>query len=85
MDTEASPIALRDAVFSELDRHVMVRTERWKYVVDEASRGYLLHDLESDPTEQRNLIGHPAMKEVEAELRERLLAWLLSTQIVQRN
>jgi choline-sulfatase len=83
-DTDAAT-APRDAVFGELDRHVMVRTERWKYAVDEAARGYLLHDLESDPTEQRNLLGHPTTKEVEADMRERVLAWLLSTQIVQRN
>jgi arylsulfatase A-like enzyme len=76
---------VRDAVFAELHRHVMVRTERHKYAVDEQGRGYLLYDLVDDPHEQRNLIGHPDTRAVEAALRERLLGWLLSTQVEQRN
>jgi choline-sulfatase len=75
----------REAAFSELRRHVMVRTEGWKYVVDEHARGYLLHHLESDPHEQRNLVGRPDTRAIEAELRERVLAWLVSTQVEQGN
>jgi hypothetical protein len=63
----------------------MVRTERWKYAVDEQARGYLLHDLESDPLEQRNLVGQTGARAVEGGLRERVLAWLVSTQIEQGN
>jgi arylsulfatase A-like enzyme len=57
----------------ERARHtLMLRTERHKYALDGRGEGYLLHDLESDPDEQVNLIGHPAHHELEAALRERL-------------
>lgn len=75
---EAMP---RDAVFAELKREVMVCTERYKYAVDAHGRGYLLFDLTQDPHEQRNLIGHPVSATIEPDLRERLLTWLVSTQI----
>jgi arylsulfatase A-like enzyme len=75
----------RDAVFSELHREIMIRTARHKYVVDERGRGYLLYDLVEDPHEQRNLIGHPDVAEIERALRERLLTWLVSTQTSRTN
>ena len=54
-----------DAVFSEVQRTVMARDERYKYAVDPQGRGYQLHDMEADPFEQRNLVGHPDFTEVE--------------------
>jgi arylsulfatase A-like enzyme len=72
-------------VFSELKREVMVRTKQYKYAVDAQGAGYLLFDLEQDPHEQRNLIGHPAAAPIERDLRERLLTWLVSTQIERTN
>jgi arylsulfatase len=79
----AAPAAgmTREAVFSELKREVMVRTARHKYAVDAKGCGYLLFDLERDPHEQRNLIGHPDAATIEHDLRERLLTWLVSTQV----
>ncbi|MGH2369773.1 MAG: sulfatase family protein, partial [Chloroflexota bacterium] len=68
----------REAVFSELAREVMVRTDGHKYAVNREGRGYLLYDLRADPHEQRNLTGHPDYREVERELRERMLVWLVS-------
>jgi N-sulfoglucosamine sulfohydrolase len=38
-----------------------------------------LYDLEEDPLEQHNLAGSEAFKEVEAELGERLWAWMRET------
>ncbi len=70
-------------MFSELNREIMVRTERHKYVVDGEGRGYLLFDLGDDPCEQRNLVGHPEAAGIERELRERMLRWLVSTQVVK--
>ena len=44
-----------------------------------------LYHLEADPTEQRNLVGHPEHRQVERDLRERLLTWLVSTQVTNRD
>ena len=72
----------RDAAFSEFDREIMMRTERYKYAADRHGHGFLLHDMVEDPHEQRNLVGHPDYAQLESELRERLLTWLLGTQVV---
>ena len=56
----------------------MCRTERLKYV----RRAYELdelYDLVNDPGETRNLIGDPAYRGDEIELKERLLAWYMAT------
>ena len=56
----------------------MCRTDRLKYV----RRAYELdelYDLVNDPGETRNLIGDPAYREDEIELKERLLAWYMAT------
>ncbi|HEX2037422.1 MAG TPA: hypothetical protein VHS99_24850, partial [Chloroflexota bacterium] len=77
--------ALRDAVFAELKREIMVRTAGHKYTVDAQGRGFQLYDMRQDPREQRNLVGHPDYREAERELRERLLTWLVSTQVIRGN
>lgn len=59
-----------------------MRTERYKYAADRHGHGFLLHDMVEDPHEQRNLVGHPDYAQLESELRERLLTWLLGTQVV---
>jgi arylsulfatase len=60
----------------------MIRTPRHKYVVDALGRGVQLFDLDADPQERRNLVGHPDYRRVEHELRDRILRWLVSTQVV---
>jgi hypothetical protein len=74
----------RDAVFSEIvihgSKNIMVRTEQYKYAMDDTGSGYLLYDVVDDPTEAVNLIGRPDMRPVERELRERILAFLTGTQ-----
>jgi hypothetical protein len=62
----------------------MLRTPRYKYAVDRLGRGYLFHDLQEDPREQRNLIGHADHAAVERDLRDQLLTRLVSTQIERR-
>lgn len=74
--------AARDAVFSELKREIMVRTAAHKYVLDAQGRGFQLFDLEADPQERNNLVGHPDYGAVERDLRERVLTWLVTTQVV---
>jgi len=76
----------RDAVFAQyhgdemgLYSQRMVRTERYKYVfnapdIDE------LYDLVADPHELQNLIDHPDYRDVRAQLRDRLTAWMRDTE-----
>jgi len=75
----------RDAVFSEIssfDHHkVMVRTHRYKYAMDETGRGYLFYDLVEDPLEQNNLIGHPEINQIEQNLKDILLSFLIKKQL----
>jgi arylsulfatase A-like enzyme len=56
----------------------MVRTERWKYCY--YPDGYSeLYDLPADPLETNNLAGKPESREVEYDLRTRLLNWLIDS------
>ena len=79
---------VRDAAFSEVERakrrNTMVRTERWKYAVHDDAEGYMLYDLAEDPDELNNLIGHPDFRQVEAEMRDRLLRFECEAQFVMR-
>lgn len=53
----------------------MVRTARWKY--NYYPEGYAeLYDLQADPHELTNLAGKPAVREVELDMKDRLLKWL---------
>ena len=73
----------RQAVFSEVDTTTMVRTQRHKYALDAEGDGFLLYDLRQDPQERANLLGKPAAAALDAELRDRLLRWLVATQVRQ--
>lgn len=74
----------RHAVFSEISsfghRNVMVRTQQFKYAVDETGRGYLLYNLMEDPLEQNNLIGSPEMDRIEQNLKDAILSFLIGKQ-----
>ncbi len=62
-------LTVREAALSEVHsagrRIVMVCTERHKYAAFEDGSGYMLHDLEEDPDETDNLIGHPDHRDVQ--------------------
>ena len=77
---------VRDAAFSEVDhkgrRNLMIRTDRHKYAVFEDGEGYMLFDLQEDPDERNNLIGHPETRDIEQQLRDRLLRFHCETQLV---
>ena len=70
----------RREILSEVHLHTMLRTETCKLVVDSAGRTLQLFDLAVDPHEQANLAGRDDHAGVEREMRDRLLAKLLSTQ-----
>ena len=69
-----------DAVFSEIGDRTMIRTERHKMVLNSAGDVLKLYDMQDDPGEVDNLVGADGTKPVVAELRERMLTWLLATQ-----
>lgn len=62
-----------------MGRAKMVRTERFKYVYRLAG-DCELYDLQEDPDELRNLAAEPASAKVVAEMRERLLRFMLETE-----
>lgn len=70
--------AIRDDVLGEVHVQTMIRTKTAKYVADRSGESLQLFDLEADPLEQTNLVGHPDYKRLEADMRDRLLRRLLS-------
>jgi len=85
---EHPTMAVHEAVFSEIEhagrRATMVRTGRYKMVLDEQANTLQLFDLAADPAEVLNLAGREDARPVEAQLRERILAWRLRTETVQQ-
>jgi choline-sulfatase len=81
--------SVREAVLSEVtyrgERNTMVRTDRYKYAVDDTGLGFMLYDLQEDPLEQRNLAGLADNASLEADMRELLLRKLLETNQVCRS
>jgi len=75
----------REAVFSEISfgghHNVMIRTLKRKYAVDETGAGFLLYNLQNDPLEQNNLIGHPKMGHIEDWFDSLILSFLIEKQV----
>ncbi|MGA1199258.1 MAG: sulfatase/phosphatase domain-containing protein, partial [Candidatus Latescibacterota bacterium] len=73
---------IRNAAFCEIGGRVMVRTPQYKYAhYDDGSSE--LYDLEADPNEINNQAGKNAFKEIENELKARLLEHWLHNQAFQ--
>ena len=70
----------RSAVFSETREIKAVRTERHKYLYNRRLAIEELYDLETDPGERRNLAPDSASAPLLAEMRRRLLDWLIETE-----
>ncbi|MBN2449790.1 MAG: sulfatase-like hydrolase/transferase [Lentisphaeria bacterium] len=69
-----------EAVFSEYDLRgrissYMVRARRFKFVHHEGGSCHELYDLETDPREDHNRVGDPALRHVRQDLERRLREW----------
>jgi choline-sulfatase len=73
---------VRELAVSEERGEVVAVGGRWKVALNNAGEAYLCTDLERDPDELRNLAGTSEAREVERTYRERLLAFMLRTQLV---
>lgn len=75
--------AVHDAVFSEIGRgdnlNYMVRTAQYKWFVQNGEE--YLFDLDADPYELRNLIHASAYQDVVIKMKQRLLDFLMETQV----
>ena len=79
---------LREAAFSEIafgpvGRTTMVRTDGYKYAVNESAQPLMLFDLTDDPLEQTNLAGDSRYASLRSDLDRRIYEWLLATQLCQ--
>ena len=73
----------REAI-SELDGEIMLLNQEWKIALNRDGQAYLLFDVKEDPCEIDNLAGRSQMRQVETELRLRVLERLMRSQL-QRN
>jgi len=58
----------------------MALTDRYKYAVRANGDGFMLFDLENDPDELRNLLGHPDYRAIATDMRDRLFRFLCKMQ-----
>ncbi len=71
----------REDAISEVESEVMILTDDWKRVGNDASEPYLLFSRTDDPDEVDNLVLDPTTAEVRAELSQRIRARVLESQI----
>ena len=60
-------------VYYDGSRNIMIKNNRYKYVIDHKGSGYMLYDMVQNPQEQHNLIGDPSSGVAEAEMRDAML------------
>lgn len=71
--------SIRDAVFSEVNDRVMIRTGTHKLVMRCDGQPLRLYDMVADPNEEENLLGKDDCLDVPPAMRDRLLRWYLET------
>ena len=78
---------VHDAVFSEIAQddgfNYMVRDARWKWTIHGKSGRQRLFDMETDPLETRDLVDSAEHADTVQALRDRMLRFLMSTQLNQ--
>jgi prepilin-type N-terminal cleavage/methylation domain-containing protein len=76
---------LKDSQLGEFDdgaeKHVMLRTRRYKFAANGLSQGYMLYDLEQDPQEQINMAGRADAADLASEMRHQLDKRLTETSV----
>lgn len=76
---------VNDAVFSEVANssgfNYMVRDQKWKWYVHGRNEQQFLFNMELDPHEERNLISSTAHADTLQRLRDRMLRFLMTTQL----
>lgn len=81
-------VVLHEAVFSEItngsEYQTMIRTDRYKMLIDGNAETLQLFDMHADRSELLNLAGREDMAEVQQDLKNRLLKWRLQTETVQK-
>ncbi|MBL7076217.1 MAG: sulfatase-like hydrolase/transferase [Kiritimatiellae bacterium] len=72
-----------EAVFSEIEnaggRTTMIRTQRYKMVINVEAETLQLFDMQKDPRELQNLAGRGDMSDLERDLKDRIFRWRLET------
>jgi choline-sulfatase len=74
-------VAARELAVSEDRGEIVGIGRRWKVALNRAGDAYLCVDLRQDPDELRNIAGTAEARGVERTFQERLLAFLLVTQL----
>ena len=72
---------IRDESICEMRGEIMLREEKWKLAINQAGQPFLLFDLENDPCESRNLAGLEDYRDIETELRLRILERVVAAQL----
>jgi len=62
----------RDYAFSEIDREIMLFSQRWKMALNKDGQPYLLIDRKNDPYETTNVVGYSEYASIESELLNQL-------------
>jgi len=73
--------SVRDFAVSEQRGEIMAEDRRWKVALNRGGEAYLCVDLDRDPEELMNLAGTDGAKDAERRFRDRLLEFLLETQL----
>ena len=72
-DLEGLPAAFSEYNLRNAGQY-MIRADRYKYIFNYGAKNEL-YDHETDPGENVNIVDHPEMKEIVAELRDQLFTW----------
>ncbi|WP_276256587.1 sulfatase family protein [Halomontanus rarus] len=82
-DREPRDVVLSEVADREGECKTMIATKAHRYAIDDDGEGYLLFDRNEEPDELTNYAGHPEYRDIEQELRDRLLVAYQSTQRVR--
>ena len=73
-------VSHRQEAISEIGGEIMLLNQQWKIAVNRQGEAYLLFHVENDPDEVDNLAGQSKVRQVESDLRLRILERLVRSQ-----